>query len=326
MRSVDINDVRTFVTVIEAGSVSRAASELHLTQPAVTRRLQRFEQTMGAALVDRSRRPLALTEAGRAAVEQCRRLVSAADELRALTQGETLPSREIRIGVAHALTELALSDPVEQVRRDFAGVVLRLQTGWSRDLLERVRSGALDAAVILLPEGEALPCGVTGEALGSERLEVVAARNSTLRVREIRDLGEASWVLNPEGCAARAALQRELSRLRLPMRVGVETYNYELQLELVARERGLGLVPSRLLERSPTRTRLRTLQVRGLKFPLAIWLTVGDLSPALAEPLAALGGELTARLAQQRRTHGKSRGRRSQKSIASPVTEKTCGS
>ncbi len=315
---MDINDVRTFVTVIEAGSVSRAASELHVTQPAVTRRLQRFEQTMGAALVDRSRRPLALTDAGRAAVEQCRRLVSAADELRALTQGDALPSREIRVGVAHALTELALSEPVEQLRRQFAGVVLRLQTGWSRDLLERVRGGALDAAVILLPEGEALPGGLSGTALGAERLQVVAARDTALRVREIRDLGDASWVLNPEGCAARASLQRELSRVRLPMRVGVETYNYELQLALVARARGLGLVPSRLLERSPTRARLRTLEIRGLKFPLTIWMAVGDVSPALAAPLAALGGKLTARLAQQSRTRGKAGGRKAPRSVLSP--------
>ncbi len=52
-------------------------------------------------------------------------------------------------------------------------------------------------------------------------------------------------MLNPEGCAARASLQRELARVGLPMRVSVETYNYELQLALIARERGLGHVGGR---------------------------------------------------------------------------------
>jgi DNA-binding transcriptional LysR family regulator len=79
--------VRTFVAVVEAGSVSRAARELHLTQPAVTRRVQRLEQAVGAPLIDRRKRPFALTDVGRAAVERCRRLLSATHELKALTQG-----------------------------------------------------------------------------------------------------------------------------------------------------------------------------------------------------------------------------------------------
>jgi DNA-binding transcriptional LysR family regulator len=53
MRNTDISDARTFIAVVEAGSVSRAARELHLTQPAVTRRVQRLEQAVGAQLIDR---------------------------------------------------------------------------------------------------------------------------------------------------------------------------------------------------------------------------------------------------------------------------------
>jgi DNA-binding transcriptional LysR family regulator len=297
---MDMDDVRAFVRVTETGSVSRAARELHLTQPAVTRRIQRFEDVVGAPLIDRRRRPFALTGVGRAAVERCRRLLSTADELRALTQGEVCPSREVRIGVAHALTELALTDPVDRMRREFPAVVLRLHTGWSRDLLGRVKGGALDAAVILLPEGEALPGRVAGEALGREHLAVVASRRRRRGARAIRDLGDVSWVLNPEGCAARASLQRALARSGLPLRVGVETYNYELQLALIARERGLGLVPSRLLARSRWRARLRTLRVRGLEFPLTIWMLTGELAGPLDRPVASLGRALAARLSGRR--------------------------
>ena len=73
MRNMDISDARTFVVVAEAGSISRAARELHLTQPAVTRRIQRLEQAIGASLIDRRKRPFALTDVGQAAIERCRR-------------------------------------------------------------------------------------------------------------------------------------------------------------------------------------------------------------------------------------------------------------
>jgi len=120
------------------------------------------------------------------------------------------------------------------------------------------------------------------------------------------------WVLNPEGCAARAGLQEALARARVPLRVSVETYNYELQLSLIARERGLGLVPGRLLARSPTRPRLRTLRVRGLAFPLTIWMATGELEAAADLAVRALGRALGERLSGSSRRRQPVNGRHGQ--------------
>jgi DNA-binding transcriptional LysR family regulator len=175
-------------------------------------------------------------------------------------------------------------------------VVLRLRTGWSRDLLLRVKSGALDAAVILLPEGDALPGGLDGRVLAREHLATVAPRRWRGRFRTLRDLIDVGWILNPEGCGARAELQRTLARARVPLRVSVETYNYELQLSLIARGRGLGLVPSRLLRRSSSRARLSTLRIRGLGFPFTIWMATPELPPSMESPVGALARLLGQRL------------------------------
>ena len=293
---MDISDARTFVAVVEAGSVSRAARELHLTQPAVTRRVQRLEQAIGAQLIDRRKRPFALTDIGQAALERCRRLVSTRDELRALAQSGALPTRECRIGVAHALTELALVEPIDEMRKAHPAVVLRMYTGWSNELLERVRSGALDAAVALLPDGEGIPGGIDGTRLASEQLVVIAPRREQGNSWTIRGASEAGWILNPEGCAARAWLQKSLARVGVPLRVAVEAYNYELQMSLVARGRGLGLVPARLLARSALRKRLCVLRVRGLDFPMTIWMVAGQLPPGLEQSIATLSHALAGRL------------------------------
>lgn len=310
MPNMDINDAKAFVTVVDCGSVSRAANELHLTQPAITRRVQRFEQAVGTPLIDRRRRPFALTETGRAAMERCRRLISTAEELRALSQDDQLPSREIRIGVAHALSDTAMSHPVDRLREDYPSVALRLHTGWSRELLARVRSGALDAAVILLPDGEELRPPLTGEELADERLSVVSSRGGRWSGESIRDFEGTTWVLCPEGCAARSALQRELTTAGLPLRVSVETFNYELQLDLVARSRGLGLVPERLLARSASRSRLRRVDVPGLEFPLKVWMVSGELPLGLGAPVRSLARLLARELSglrprvRQRRVSG----------------------
>jgi DNA-binding transcriptional LysR family regulator len=296
MLNMDINDARTFVVVAEAGSISRAARELHLTQPAVTRRIQRLEQAVGASLIDRSKRPFALTDTGQLAVERCRRMVALRDELKSLSQEGGALARECRIGIAHALTELALQEPVDEMRRAFPAIALRLFTGWSREIVERVRSGALDAGVVLLPDRESLPAGVEGTALATEALCVIGARAWKNKAWSLKDTAEAGWILNPEGCAARAGLQRAMSRAGYSLRVGVETYNYDLQMSLVARGRGLGLVPERLLGRSPHRRDLSTLNVRGLQFPMVVWLVTGESSAPLEPALTTLAQGLTERL------------------------------
>jgi DNA-binding transcriptional LysR family regulator len=294
---VEFDDVRAFVAVADAGSVSRAARDLHLTQPAVTRRLQRLESSLACALLDRRKRPVRLTPAGQAALERCRRLLNDIREVRAAAADGGPAAEEIGIGVAHALTEFTLTEPVGALRRKFPNIALRLSTGWSRDLLERVRSQALDAAVILLPRGERLPAEVAGKGVGKDRLVVVASRRGhPAPVRSIQDLAGAQWILNPGGCAARAALRHALLRAKIDLVVAVEAYNYELQLALVARNRGFSLVPERILARSRLKSRLRVLRVPGLDFPLTIWAVhrqlfagldsvIGELSRLLAESL-----------------------------------------
>jgi DNA-binding transcriptional LysR family regulator len=301
MLVVEIDDIRAFLAVVDSGSISRAANELYLTQPAVTRRVQRLESAVGSALLDRRQRPFALTDAGRAAVACCRQLLASVQELRAVAADDGLPSGEIRLGVAHALTEFALSVPVERLRRSFPRVVFRLRTGWSREILERVRGGTLDGAVILLPVGEQLPAGVVGEALGQERLVVVAARRAQgTRTRRLADLGRSGWVLNPEGCNARASLQRAFARAGMGLHVDVEAYSYELQLSLVARNHGLGLVPARILARSRMRSRLRTLRTPDLSLVFRIWSVRAETSERVERVLKELNEELRKRLRPSR--------------------------
>jgi DNA-binding transcriptional LysR family regulator len=298
---MDIEDVRTFVSLATTRSFSRTAQELYLTQPGVTRRLQRLEGTLGAVLVDRARRPLRLTAAGLAALERCRDLLDAVAELRSSAGGPDAPASEMRLGVAHALTEFALLAPVERLRRERAHVRLLLTTGWSHDLLARVKAGLLDAAALLLAEGEALPAGLSGEAIASERLVPIAPRaRGARRARSLSDLKDSSWILNPEGCAARAALERAFRREDIPMRVIVETYTYDLQISLVAQGQGYGLVPQRILARSPSRAGVTPLPLQFPGQELGVWLVQRPLPSVLDDTLAVFRREVSRSLARRR--------------------------
>ncbi|MFN2447077.1 MAG: LysR family transcriptional regulator [Vicinamibacterales bacterium] len=296
MLNAHIDDVRTFVSVVEAGSVSAAARELHLTQSAVTRRVQRLERAIGADLIDRRHRPFTLTTTGVRAAEHCRRMLSDVNHLRALSAYGTNIAGEARLGVAHALTELALAQSLDTVRLAWPTIEWRVRTGWSQDLIARVETGALDAACVLLPDDQRVPRGVRGDRLALEEILVVAARADADNLRTPHDLGTRGWIVNPEGCAARARVRRALSRSGFPFHISVEAYDYELQMALVARGRGVGLVPRRLLERSRSRSQLAPVKVRGFAFPFAIWVVTPDAAGHLAKPLRAVRDALVAEL------------------------------
>ncbi len=295
---MELEDIRTFVALAATRSFSGAAKELFLTQSGVTRRLQRLEQALGGSLIDRRRRPLVLTAAGQAALERSQLLLDALEALRTVIRNDPQSQREFRIGVAHALTEFALTTPVERVRREFPRVAVLLTTGWSRDLVTMVRAGHLDAAFVLLAADESLPHDVEGQELTTERLVAIGARPTTGRrgapphLKTLRGLDGTEWILNPQGCAARASLLQLLAREHVRCRVAVETYTYEMQLALVARGRGFGFVPERLLERSAYRSQVRPLAIEALHLPLRIWSIHRQLPPELSAALEPMLDEL----------------------------------
>jgi DNA-binding transcriptional LysR family regulator len=298
---MDLEDIRTFVSLATTRSFSQTAKELFLTQPGVTRRLQRLEHVIGASLVDRRRRPLVLTAAGAATLEHSQHVLDGLAALRAVGSGAAVAHREFRVGIAHALTEFALVSPLLLAREEFPRVAFLLSTGWSPDLVPMVRTGHLDAAFVLLSADEAAPRGVSCHQVATERLVAVAARRGT-RPRTVRDLEGAEWILNPPGCAGRAALLEVLRKAQVRARISVETYTYETQLALVSRGRGLGLVPERLLYASRYRGELRRLGLPELHFPLRIWALHRPLPTELADPLRTLCDQLTLELQRASRS------------------------
>ena len=293
MPEMDLTQIRTFLAVAEAGSVNRAAQGLALSQPAVTRHVQRLEATLGVPLLDRRARPVGLTAAGRVAVEHCRAVVRAMETLVAATAPAEGPSGDCRLGAAPWLADLALPAPLDHLRQRFPRLAMHVTTAWSRILLDQLRRGALDAAIVHVLEGERLPAGVSGRPIGMQPLVFIAARHE--RVESplgLDQVAQGRWVLNPDGCGFRETLRRGLQRHHASLNVAIEAYGADAQLALVARGLGFGIVPARVLARSPERDAVQTFHVEGYDPRLTIWSARGRARKELHPALDALDAQL----------------------------------
>lgn len=281
MKLADMNleDMRAFVAAVETGSVGKAALRLNLTQPAVSRRIQRLEEALDVTLLDRDSKPAKPTRAGEAAYRRCIAVLRASAALERDARG-TVAAGPLRVGVTFALSEAVFAPAIEAVRRRCPDVVLRLTADSSAVLKKQLREGQLDAAVVVSRLDRPIdePSAV---ALGTERVVVAVAADSPLPKRvKLSDLAGMPWVINPDGCGFRGQLERALAESGLMLDVIVESWGVAMQLALVAAGVGVGLIPERTIRDSPYRDRVRTVAVQDVAPALAIWMvTSGELGP-----------------------------------------------
>jgi DNA-binding transcriptional LysR family regulator len=277
-----IDDISAFVAVVRNQSLSAAADALGLTQSAITRRVQNFEQELGVDLLDRTVKPPRPSLMGRKVFEQCARVLHEVDRLRDLVRDDRPPTGVFRVGVIQTIGDVVLPEALQDLNAAFPGLHTELASGWGAQLVERVGSGELDAAVGLFPATRVLPEGLTGRTLGRIELAIVARKGMLpRRGYKLKDIYQHGWVLNPDGCGFRAGLARALAEQGLSFRINLETFGADLQLGLVAGGVGLGLMPRPILEGSRHVDALDVVPVADFRPMLDIWL----IQPPLAGPV-----------------------------------------
>lgn len=310
---MNTRDLQAFVAVVDQGSMVRAASQLHVTQPGLTRRIQNLETALGVPLLDRQSKPVKPTHAGREAYAFARAVLRSVDDLLAVAAPASEPAGELRIGVPPFLSELALERPIDRLRAAFPKLSLRVTAAWSPALLERALGAEIDAAVVMMPASFAMPSTLTATLLAEQPTLIVASRSLDLRGGErhrnntrrrsgarrlaLTDLAGYSWVLNQDGCGMRSTVSRALHAAGLPFDVAVEAFGADLQLSLVARGVGLGIVTPGVLARSPYRDALQPVEVSDFEGGLGVWLIHGTLPGRLMRPVALLHAALVEVLA-----------------------------
>ncbi|WP_095201134.1 LysR family transcriptional regulator [Mesorhizobium carmichaelinearum] len=234
-----LEELRTLVLFAEEGSIQNVARRLPLTQPAVTRQMQRLEDMLATTLLDRRQKPPRLTAAGMEVLARAKDILASVEALKAFA-ADAEPQGVLRVGLAHGLSDASVAGAIAGAAAAFPKISLRLKTGWSAELIEQFERDQLDMAIILRPADHQGP-----DALGTERLCVIAQAGAHLTDAR----APMPWVLSPEPCDARQTLLSSLGGERHRLVVAAEIQDPAMQMEWVRRGHGLGLMPLRLAAR-----------------------------------------------------------------------------
>jgi DNA-binding transcriptional LysR family regulator len=203
---------------------------------------------LGAGLLDRSVKPPRLNSLGSKVLEQARDLLQRTEALRSLASRDAEPHGLLRIGLAHALAEGTLIEPIRALTEKYPKVRLRLLSELTSELLNQLLAGELDVAAVLLPEGRTAPPPLLTNIIATDRMEIVQGAAGNVD-GNWKSLGRAPWVLNPPGCLLRANLIDQMDRAGLTPMIAAEIHNMHLQLAFVQSGYGVGLLPARFIAR-----------------------------------------------------------------------------
>lgn len=254
---MELSQIRMFKTVVDTGSIARAATALHCVPSNITARIKNLEYELGAPLFHREGRGLRLSPAGEVFLVYAQKILALAKEAKGAVDPSSSPAGPLRIGAIESSATTRLPRLLAKYHARFPGVSLQLNTGTWSQLVEDTLRGRLDGAVIAV--------NVEKPQLGKLTIykeDLVLIASQTLGpLQEPADLKGKTIFMWPEGCPYRTALERWLYRYGMEQPI-VGFASYGAIAGCVGAGAGVSLVPKGIYQQYS-----QAANLRGYEFP-----------------------------------------------------------
>jgi LysR family transcriptional regulator, nitrogen assimilation regulatory protein len=241
---MDFKQLRAFLTVADTGNVTRAAELLHLVQPAVSRQLRLLEEDIGAALFERERHGMVLTDAGKALLVYARRAMLELDRARAEIGGAKRGiSGLVTVGLLPSTSDLLSTALVSTLAAQYPGIRLRIAMGYAGTLQQWLETGEIDAALLY---GVERLGSVQATPLLEEALWLVGLPSAKLQRRKpvpLASLAGMPLILPSSPHGIRTLVDHACAVSKLQLTIAAETNAMSIQKSLVLGGQGLTILP-----------------------------------------------------------------------------------
>ena len=237
---MNLAQLRAFVSVAEAGSITGAGSALRITQSAVSHALASLETELDTRLVVRQRSGCVVTESGLQLVGHARDAVRAVERLtEEASAARGKRAGRLRVGAFPSVGQL-LPPLLAQLNRSHPAVSVTLLEGGDDEVAEWLRAGIVDLAVV----SSALPGLVVAPLAEDEMLAVLPVDHPLANERDVRvaDLEDDPFLLSTGGCEP--IIKAIYARAELPLRPTRRVRDMNTLLAMVSETLGVTIVPS----------------------------------------------------------------------------------
>jgi DNA-binding transcriptional LysR family regulator len=268
------DSLNTFIKVAEERSFSVAAKKLHKSQSSVSSQVTLLEDQCGMKLLQRSPRPLRLTQAGILLLNFAKEVATRTQELSgSLTELKEGIAGEVRIGAITSIATFLLPSLVRAILDSFKNLRITISAQNVRQLCDSVRTGELDLAIVLSDQE---PSGVCASVLRTEPFYFVVAPDHPAADKaqmSLKTLRNCPLIMGQESSSYTQMLNRMLRKKGVSRyEVAARISTLEGMREITRTGIGIGVLPHYVVEGDIRRKALTRLRIKGVDLHANIYL------------------------------------------------------
>lgn len=241
---IDLNLYKVFYTVATAGNITKAAEELYISQPAVTKSIHQLESSLGGTLFIRTKKGVTLTEEGKVLLEYVKNILTearnAANKFNSLIQ---LEEGKIHIGASATVSKHFLMPYLEEFHKLYPNVDIEITNELTTNLVSDLRNGYVDFLVTNLPTKEYLDmdikvCATLHDTFACSE-KYLEKENKTYTLDELL---KNKVITQKEPSNTRAFLNNYMKINNIDFKPDIEIVSYNLVVEFIKAGFGVGYV------------------------------------------------------------------------------------
>jgi LysR family hydrogen peroxide-inducible transcriptional activator len=249
---MELQQLRYFCAIADTGSFTRAAEQTHVSQPSLSQQIRKLEDELGARLFDRLGRTVQLTELGRSFLPRARAILRDLEAARSdVVERKLSISGPISIGVIPTIAPYFLPPILAAFSRKYPEAHITVAEEITPLLLERLRAGTMDVAIVALPL-QARSHDFQTFSLMVEKLYAVLPKQHELAKRRavsLEELQDDPFLLLRDGHCFRETAVAACKRARLNPKIIFESGQFSSILSMVGAGLGVSIVPAMAVEK-----------------------------------------------------------------------------
>lgn len=258
---MNFNQLRIFYSVAKNKSVTLAAKELYLTQPAVSIQIHLLEEDYRVKFFNRSGKGIKLTEEGELLLSYAEKIFNLSDEVdEALRQIRSLERGKLKIGSSMTIGAYYLPQLFEIFQLQYPNIVIQMDTGNSHEAIERVLSFKNDIGFIGIDYADKRLVKVP---FITERLVLITPPDHELthkRVISFKDLNGQKMIMREKGSGTMEIIERELKKHRVSVETVMELGSNEAIKQAVEAGLGVSIISSNVVKLEDKQGRIKILR------------------------------------------------------------------
>lgn len=244
---VNLDLYKVFYTVAKSGSLTKAAEELYISQPAVSRSIKQLETQLGVSLFTRTHRGMKLSaQGGELIFDEVERALSLlTDAQNRIVARKTTATGTLRIGASDTIFEYFLADKIVDFHERFPQVNIDLTADFTPDTIAKLKEDKCDVAFVNLPIKDDPDLKLYGNCMRLNDVFVTGEKYSRLAQNECKlaDLAAYPLIFMEKNTVSRKSIENFLSSTGITLKPTIEVGSWDLMKRLVSRGMGVGIIP-----------------------------------------------------------------------------------